>query len=894
VRIRLSSAPSLLAACATVAFSSFPIIGIAAPALVDATLPNGMRVVIVPNALAPVVSTDLVYKVGSRDDPADFPGMAHAQEHMMFRGTKALSTGELGTIATALGGSFNAETSDTLTQYEFTVPAADLDAVLRIEADRMRDVLDAQNEWVDERGAIEQEVLRDESAPGGDFFRDAQAVALAGTPYARPGVGTRAAFERLTGADLHAFHAKWYAPNNAVLVVAGDVDPASVLARVRERFGAIARKTMPAHPTARLRPLARTVMRRTTTLVYPLAAVGFRLPGVESPDFIASFVLQQILGSSRGPLRALVDTGRALDGEWISMPYVPEAQLGYATAALGPAGDPVAMLHELETILQGFARAGVPKELFETTKHQAITGQELSRNSISALASDWATTIALDREPSIAREQELLGKVTLADVDRVARTYLSPAHAIVAALQPSAGASQNAPPAPAAQGPEKPLAVKPATTQLPSWAAGLISGTSVPASNVSAERSTLPNGITFVYQRATISDSVFLYGDVRSNPALEEPAGKEGVSAILNATYDFGTRDRDRTAFVRAQDEIDTELSLGSSRFAMQTTAKAFERGASLLAEGLLRPKLDATTFEAARSRTAQQLQTLDNGTASVANRRAAEKLYPAGDPALREPTVAGLGAITPADVAGYYAKTIQPNRTTIVVVGNVAPGVARRALEQAFAGWKTTSEAPNLDLPRLALNAPADVHVAQPALGQASVRLEQILTTDRRSPDYDALSLGNVILGGGSGGPEQSRLFRNLRQNAGLVYSVESQVSAGRTRAQFSVDFASSPQNVERITGLVAAEVAKLRSEPVGAFELSLAKASIVRRSVVAGGSIGSIGSALLSAASDGEPLDADRRSAERILATDASAVRSAFATYVHPENFVRVTVGP
>ena len=115
--------------------------------VLKATLRNGLTVVIVRKTLAPVVSTDLSYLVGSRDDPPDMPGMAHAQEHMMFRGTKNLATSELGTIATALGGDFNAQTSDMTTQYQFTVPAADLDAVLRIESDRMRDVLDAQSQW---------------------------------------------------------------------------------------------------------------------------------------------------------------------------------------------------------------------------------------------------------------------------------------------------------------------------------------------------------------------------------------------------------------------------------------------------------------------------------------------------------------------------------------------------------------------------------------------------------------------------------------------------------------------------------------------------------------------------------------------------------------------------
>jgi zinc protease len=227
-----ASLGALLLLLANPASSAAP----AAQNVLKATLSNGLRVVIVPNALAPVVATDMTYLVGSRDDPAGVPGMAHAQEHMMFRGTKNLSTSELGTLATALGGDFNASTSETITQFQFTVPAANLDAVLRVESDRMRDILDAQEQWENERGAIEQEVLNDETQPGSDVFDNARKIVYAGTPYEHDGVGTKAAFDRLTGPVLKQFYERWYAPNNAVLVVAGNVDPESTLAQIRSYF----------------------------------------------------------------------------------------------------------------------------------------------------------------------------------------------------------------------------------------------------------------------------------------------------------------------------------------------------------------------------------------------------------------------------------------------------------------------------------------------------------------------------------------------------------------------------------------------------------------------------------------------------------------------------------
>ena len=149
-----------------------------------ATLDNGLRVVIVRNTLAPVVTTIVNYQVGSNEAPAGFPGMAHAQEHMMFRGSPGLSADQLADIIAAMGGMFDADTQQTVTQYFLTAPAEDLDVALHIEAIRMRGVLDSEKLWAQERGAIEQEVAQDLSSPEYVFYTKVLADMFKGTPYA--------------------------------------------------------------------------------------------------------------------------------------------------------------------------------------------------------------------------------------------------------------------------------------------------------------------------------------------------------------------------------------------------------------------------------------------------------------------------------------------------------------------------------------------------------------------------------------------------------------------------------------------------------------------------------------------------------------------------------------
>src|SRR5207302_183407 len=159
-----------------------------------ATLPNGLKVVIVRNTLAPVVATSVNYLVGSDEAPRGFPGTAHAEEHMMFRGSPGLTADQLADIGSIVGGNFNANTREGLTQYLFTVPSEDLDVALHIEALRLRAVLDSPEEWRRERGAIEQEVAQDLSEPGYVLFEKLRARMFAGTPYEHTPLGTRPSF----------------------------------------------------------------------------------------------------------------------------------------------------------------------------------------------------------------------------------------------------------------------------------------------------------------------------------------------------------------------------------------------------------------------------------------------------------------------------------------------------------------------------------------------------------------------------------------------------------------------------------------------------------------------------------------------------------------------------
>ena len=395
-----------------------------------ATLDNGLRVVIVHSSLAPVVTTVVNYLVGSNEAPRGFPGTAHAVEHMMFRGSPDLSSDQLANIAAAMGGDFNADTQQSVTRFFFTVPKQDLDVALHIESIRMRNLLFSDVLWDQERGAIEQEVAGDLSNPEYVLYTKLLSEMFRGSPYEHDALGTRPSFNATTGAILKKFHETWYAPNNAILVIAGDVDPATTMAEVKDLFAAIPTKTLPARPQVQLAPVKPETLHLTTDLSYGLAVVAFRWPGSNSPDFAAAQVLADVLGSQRSSLYNLVPQGKALSAGF-SFDSLPQASLGYAQAAFPAGKDGTALLSQVREVLEDIAKNGVPADLVNAAKRHEVADAEFQKNSILRLAMLWSEALALEGRHSPNDDIEAIHKVTLEDVRAMARRLLNRLNVVV-------------------------------------------------------------------------------------------------------------------------------------------------------------------------------------------------------------------------------------------------------------------------------------------------------------------------------------------------------------------------------------------------------------------------------------------------------------------------------
>ena len=855
--------------------------------MLRATLTNGLQVVIVPNTLAPVVTTMVNYRIGSDECPAEFPGTAHAMEHMMFRGSPGLSADQIAATSAAMGGDDNADTQQAVTQYFFTTPSENLEVALHIEATRMRDLLADEKLWEKERGAIEQEVAQDLSNPTYVFYEQLLQAMFKGSPYEHDALGTRPSFDKTTDADLRKFHNTWYVPNNAVLVIVGNVEPQKVLAQVKNIFGEIPSSPLPARPDYNFSPVKPDTLKLDTDLPYGLTAVVFRFPGAENPDFAAAQILSDVLSSQRGKLYGLVPQGQALFAEF-EYETLQKSGLGYAIAGFPAGADSTNLLNQVKEILAAEITNGVTADLVEAAKRREIISAELSKNSVSGLASAWSQAIAVENRNSPDDDINLFRAVTVDDVNRVAKKYLDFDHTISAILTPTA--SDKPISSKSFGGQENFASSKNPNVKLPAWAKKLTEQLPVPVSTLNPFTTNLANGIKLIVQPESVSGTVGVFGRIKNNAKIQVPAGQDGVDEALDKLFSYGSKSLDRLAFQKALDDIGANESAGTD-FSLQVLSENFERGVQLLADNELSPALPEDDFKIIQPQLAAQVAGELQSPDHIAGHKLTTSLFPAGDPATRETTPATIKSLTLDDVKNYYASAFRPDMTTIVVIGKISPENAVAVIEKFFGGWKAEGEKPNTLFPPAPTNSVSVTHVPDASRVQDKVTLAETLTLTRTNADYYALQLGNHVLGGGF---YATRLYRDLREKAGLVYYVGSSFNIGLTRGVYQAPYACDPPNVSKARAIIVSNLKQMQAKKVTAQELKQAKLMLLRDIPLAEASTDSIAEGWLGRTALGLPLGEPVLAGRIYLKLTAGDVQTAFKKWIRPDDLVQVVQGP
>lgn len=858
-----------------------------AAGMLAATLKNGMHVVLLPNKLAPVTTTVMTYGVGSDDDT--MPGIAHATEHMMFRGSTDVSATQFAEMAARAGAQYNAETTSIATTYYFEIPSAYTGLALRLEADRMNGALDRQSDWDTERSAIEQEVRAHQSVPGAALQAKVRRAFFGDVPYAHDGVGTIDSFQKMRASDIAAFYKAWYHPNNATLVVAGDINPQNVLAEIHRDFDSIPSAPVPQHKAYTIAPLTSTTLSDTISEIpVPVASVVYRFPDLQSPDYAAGMVLSTALSSGRGTLADLQAQGKLLGAFAISSAYRDIGVMIVAGAGL-PSTTPAAVRSQLESALDTYRKDGVPADLVQAAKQRLLSQQDYRQASIAGLAFSWANALSVSGQPPDAQYASIQN-VTVDDVNRVLRTYMNTKGELDVLMQPKPGASVARNDSASAE--ENVQYTPDKEEPMPPWAAAYFSAPlRIPQSDTAVRTFHLRNGLTLTVRPETFSPTVVLRGYIENSADLYEPRGKDGVSQIAEALLPWGTTTYGRTEYQAQADAIAANIGLGTS-FGVTVQAKNFDRAIQLLADGMLHPAFPAQAFSVVQNNTARTLAAMEHQPSTIAEIAQTDALYPPGDPRRRRPTAATVGTVTLGDVKHWYTFAYRPDLTTIAIVGDVTPQVARDTIERYFGAWHAPkTKPPSFKYPQIKSNQGKSVTVNSSTTTHSQVTLTQIINVHSGERDAIALELANTMLSDEGTG---SLLFRDLRTQHGYVYSADSSLDIGENTSTFSIDFASDSKNVPKAQAAAIAEIRRLQDEDVPGIELQRAKALLLAERVLPLDSYSGIARDILDTAKDGLTVSDENAYWGKLLRITPSQVRAAMKRWIRVDRFSRVIVAP
>lgn len=385
------------------------VLGTLSPALAEPvthfTLANGLEAVVIEDHRAPVVVQMVWYKAGSADERRGKSGIAHYLEHLMFKGTDTMAAGELSKTVAANGGSDNAFTSYDYTAYHQRIAADRLDLVMRMEADRMRHLRISEDDWLTEREVIlEERAQRTDSDPGALFSEQRDAAQYLNHPYGTPVIGWRQEMEALTREDALEWYRTYYAPNNAVLVVAGDVTPDQVRALAETHYGAL-------DPSPGIAPRARPqeppqLAERRLTFADPRVAQPYvtrsylapeRDPG-DQKQAAALTLLAELLGgnpqtsvlarklifgSGTAIFASAFYDGMAIDDTTFTLAVMPAADVTLPEAEAA-----------LDTALAEFLKEGVDEAQFERIRTQIRAAEVYARDDTQGLAQRYGQALA--------------------------------------------------------------------------------------------------------------------------------------------------------------------------------------------------------------------------------------------------------------------------------------------------------------------------------------------------------------------------------------------------------------------------------------------------------------------------------------------------------------------
>ena len=803
--------------------------GPAVEGITEYRLPNGLKVLLFPDASKPTITVNVTYLVGSRHENYGETGMAHLLEHMMFKGSP--KNRSIPQEFSNRGMEFNGTTSyDRTNYYEvFQASPDNLKWALDMEADRMVHSFVARKDLDSEMTVVRNEYESGENSPFSVLLKRMQSVAYDWHAYGRSTIGNRSDIENVKIENLQAFYHTYYQPDNAVLLVAGKFDPAQTLAWISKSFGAIPKPKRTLPPFWTVEPTQdgerSFIVRRKGDV--QIVALGYHIPAALQADSDALSFMSEILGDTpTGRLhKALVESGKAAQVfSFGQTGYAPGLQIIGAVVKAGQPLEPVR--DELISQVENFYKTPPTEEEMERTRRNFANGIEKSLNNPQQVGVALSEEISLGDWRLLFEGRDKLPTITAQQVADAAGRYLKRDNRVVGEFIPEDNPQRaEIPPAPTVQEVMKDFKGK--DTVLTSE----VFDPSQDNINARTEIKTIGGLKVALLPKKNRGEAVSVnlslhWGDEKNL------FGKDVVMAIANEMLMRGTPKYTREQLADAF----SRLKISGSLFSFETTGPNLDAAIRLVAHVLKEANFPAAEFEQLRQQAIVGLEAARSEPQMLASEALDQYFnhYPKGDVRNSmsiEDQLAELKTLKLEDVVAFHQQFYGANHGELAIVGDFDKAAISKAIDESFSGWNSKmSYAPllrtNEDKPPLYkfINAPDKEN------GFYTSRVNVDLNVN--DPDYPALDLANYIFGDGG---LKSRLMDRIRQKDGLSYGGGSDVHAGeQDRAgSFSIAAIAAPQNLKKLEAAVKQELERAQKDGFTAAELAGAKSGLMQQRV-------------------------------------------------------------
>ena len=793
-------------------------------------LPNGLEVFILVDRKSPIFSFCIFYRVGSMDERPGITGACHIVEHMRFKGNSNLKGPDIDRYVNRHGGSMNGITSEDSTSFFMAMPSSELEYPIKVEVELMTEAAFDYDEFETERNVVKEERrLRTEDSPIGALFEALKATAFWAHPYRWPVIGWMSDISQITRDEAYEFYRSFYRPENAFIIIRGDVDPDITLNLIRRHFGKIA----PSSPVKRAKMvepsqdgIRRTIIRKPAEL--PIIIMGFHSPNLDYEDVYPLIVAEKILssGESSRIYREIVYEKRIATlagGFYNYFSRDPGLFMFFAQAS----GDthPEMLEKALWDEVDKICTKKAADEEIEKAKNLVETDfiyrkeENLSESFLRGLFHLSGNIDKYDDFPERVRE------VTSDKVREVCEKIFTKNNATIAELYPinkkrgngnlSANPSYyfyNFP-----EHENRISAIPKSLDGLPYWN--------------DAHKFELSNHIRVIcYERHELP--IFQIAILVNAGSVYDPDGKAGLANITGNLLRAGTASRTSYEISSEIENVGGEFSISSHReyiiLGMRILSRHARIALDILSECLIYPSLLDEEVQRYKELASGDIKSIEDDVWSLTWREFNRMIYQGSvyaQPVLGE--LETVDKINPDDVKQFHAEHFTSDSTLIVVVGDFNPGKLRDDLELYFNKMPFGKKHAPPDLIFKPLKESVISRYPK-ELDQASVALGGPLFP-RKSEDYFPYLALDYILGYGS---FTSRLGTKIRQEKGLTYSIDSGMTTMSHTGTWNIMFQTKKENVDEAIKLVRDEMRKLRDSKVTDEELNDFKTNFRGRS--------------------------------------------------------------